>query len=389
MMDRVAVTRSAAVSRDPTFDHITYYFATYLFFAGAETDRWISPVDDFKPIIVHFKRMTERSEHKAGKTPELDRSDAESAYANAVNLYIETRRARIPAFIQKHFSIKGALRIHRAALGWDLVRAPANIALAVPHLLKLLFCSLLRRGGWLGVADRLLRVRTQLETRVEREIRWLIWTELLELPYEDRGRVSERDALADVLFASPSVAEALAAAAEMVSESRDDPVFRKKLAEHLTRYTGARNATAEIATALASTGAGTLLVQQVTPTAISLGPPVAAIFAQQAAVLAFPLGTGLGGVWYSMFPPEPSASLVAGVTAALLVVASVFAAFAGVVVDPVQRALGFHRRRLEAFVDAVATDLADGGGIFKVRTHYIARLFDLFEAVRLAVRAAT
>jgi hypothetical protein len=387
MMARAAVMRSAFMSRSP--DIRRYCVATYLNFARAGTDRGTSPDDDFRAVMVHLKRMTDGSADKGGKAAEFDRSDAERAYASAVSLYTETRRARIPAFIRTHFSLKGALRIHRAALGWDLVRAPANIALAVPHLLKLLLCGLLRRGGRPGVADRLLRVRTQLETRVEREIRWLIWTELLELPYEDRGRTSDRDALAEILFARPSVAEALAAAAGTVSESRDDPAFRTKLAEHLTRYTGARNATAEIATALASTGAGTLLVQQVTPTAISLGPPVAAIFAQQAAVFAFPLGTGLGGVWYSMFPPEPSAGLVAGVTVTLLVVTSVFAAFAGVVADPVQRALGFHRRRLDAFVEAVAADLAEGGGNFRVRAHYVVRLFDFFEAVRLAVRAAT
>ncbi len=340
--------------------------------------------------MVHLNDMTDTRENPTAAGPAFDRGDAERAYANAVSLYVETRRARIPAFIRTHFSVSGALRIHRAAVGWDLLRAPVNIALAVPHLLKLLLCALLRRGGRTRAADRILRVRTQLETKVEREIRWLIWTELLELPYGDRGRTSERDALAEILFARPSVAEALAAAKDAVTENRDDPAFRAKLSEHLTRYTGARNATAEIATALASTGAGSLLVQQVTPTAISLGPPVAALFAQQAAVFAFPLGSGLGGIWYSMFPPEPSAGLIAGVTATLLVVTSVFAAFAGVIADPVQRALGFHRRRLDSFVEAVGADLADGRvGEFRVRAHYVARLFDFFEAVRLAVRAAT
>ena len=78
----------------------------------------------------------------------------------------------------------------------------------------------------------------------------------------------------------------------------------------MSRYTGARIAAAEIATALASAGVGGLVAQQLTPTAFTLGPALAAIVAQQAAIIAFPLGTGLGGIWYAAFPAEPSWQLV-------------------------------------------------------------------------------
>ena len=72
----------------------------------------------------------------------------------------------------------------------------------------------------------------------------------------------------------------------------------------------------------------------------------------------------------------------------MLALSSVIAAFAGIIADPAQRALGIHHRRLEKLIDTIEADLLDGGaGTFRVRTHYVARLFDFFEAVRLAGRA--
>jgi hypothetical protein len=40
------------------------------------------------------------------------------------------RRARVRPFVDQHFSLLGSAAIHRAALGWDILRAPANILLA-------------------------------------------------------------------------------------------------------------------------------------------------------------------------------------------------------------------------------------------------------------------
>ena len=38
------------------------------------------------------------------------------------------------AFVDANFSLSGALRLHRQALGRDLLRAPANVALLAPYL---------------------------------------------------------------------------------------------------------------------------------------------------------------------------------------------------------------------------------------------------------------
>lgn len=320
---------------------------------------------------------------------DIERDRIEKAFKSAARRYIATRRTRMSYFSRRHFSLRGAVRLHRVALGGDLVRAPVNLALAVPHLLKLLVAAVLGRLGRERSANWLRDLPTQLQTAVAREIDWLMWTELLELPHVAGDRVSDRDALAEMLLAEPEIVRAMAAAKELAVRHRDDVVFQARLTETMSRYTGARIAAAEIATALASAGVGGLVAHQLTPTAFTLGPALAALVAEQAAIIAFPLGTGLGGAWYALFPADPSWELVAGVTVGLLVLSSVIAAFAGIVADPVQRALGIHRSRLEKLIESIEADLLDGGpGTFRVRAHYVARLFDFFEAVRIASRVA-
>lgn len=332
--------------------------------------------------------MTSEISQIPGDPLEIERDRIELAFKSAARRYIATRRTRLAYFSRRHFSFRGAMRLHRVALGGDLVRAPVNLALAVPHLFKLLLAAILDGLGRRQTAETLRSLPTQLPTAVAREIDWLMWTELLELPHRAGDRLSERDALAEILLAEPEIARAMAAAKELAARHRDDPVFNARLTDSMGRYTGARIAAAEIATALASAGVGGLVAQQLTPTAFTLGPALATIFAQQAAIIAFPLGTGLGGAWYAVFPAEPSWQLVAGMTGGLLALSSVIAAFAGIVADPAQRALGIHRRRLEKLIDSIEADLLDGGsGDFRVRAHYVARLFDFFEAVRLAARA--
>src|SRR5581483_7608770 len=100
-----------------------------------------------------------------------------------------------------------------------------------------------------------------------------------------------------------------------------------------THYTETRAAAAEITTALIALGAGAAAVKEVTPGALVLGPALAGIMAQQAAISAFPLGAALGRLWYAAFPAAASPGLVAGVTGGLMAVGAVAAAFSGIVTD--------------------------------------------------------
>jgi hypothetical protein len=317
-----------------------------------------------------------------------DRALAQAAVEAGTRGYFAARRQCVGPFVDRHFSMRGTLRLHRVALGWDIARAPLNLSLAVPQVVARLGALAASRLGAVRVARALGRPLI-LETAVAREIVWLVNTELLELPFAQPGRVSTRDALAESILATPEVDALMRGALAEIGRRGDDPEFRARLAHAMGEYTVSRAAAAEITTGLLSLSAGALALQKLTPGAASLGPALAGIMAQQAAVASFPLGGWLGGVWYGLFPLAPSLGLVAGTTGGLMLGASVFAAFAGVVSDPVQRALGLHRRRLHRMINALERQVSNPTAAgFAVHDHYVARLLDVFDIVGAAVRLA-
>ncbi len=320
----------------------------------------------------------------------LDAADVQAIVAAAIDRYVAARHARVRSFVDANYGLRGSFRLHRFALGSDLLRAPVNVALIVPHLLLQLSAAGARRlgaaqaGRWL--ADRQLF----LTTDVARELTRRLYTDLLELPYPDGDDRSDRDALAEEMLADARLATAVDVLSATLSRRGSDPRVRERLAAALDTYAGARNAAAELVVNVAMAGVGATLFKQLTPGALSLGPALAAAVAHQAAVAGFPLGVALGGVWYGLVGTTPSAALVAGATGGLMAVVAMATAFAGVLGDPVQRALGLHQRRLHKLIDAIGDVLRSESEVaYRVRDHYAARIFDLVDVARATYRLAT
>lgn len=308
---------------------------------------------------------------------------------DGVRRYFDDRRARIPGFVDRNFSFRGSLALHRVALGPDILRAPANLLLAGPHAAMKAGGLLANRLGARRLAERAERGGLLLRTDVARRIEWLVMTELLELPTQQPGRESQRDALAETILDDPRVAAEAERLLAPIGRRSDDPAFRARLTEAMASYAGTRAAAAEITTSLMTLGTGALAIKQLTPGAVSLGPALAAVLAQQSAVASFPLGAGLGSLWYGLFPVAPSAALVAGLTGGLMLAAAGVAAFAGIVADPVQRRLGLHTHRLRRMLDALERQILDEKApAFAVHDHYVARLLDLFDLLGSAWRLA-
>ena len=308
---------------------------------------------------------------------------ASAIVRDGVQRYIESRRGRIEAFVDRHFTLAGSLALHRRALGWDLLRAPANLFLAGPALAVKLMAWAARRAGMEGVSAWLAARRLLLDTEVAREIEWLVATELLEIPCRRRDRVSYRDAIAETILADER------AAALLVAPASADPDFRRRLTAAVETYLGSRTATAEIMTGFVATGFGALVAKQATPGLVTLSSALAGMLAQQMAISAFPLGVSLGGLWYSLFPAETGPGLLAATTAGVFLGGAMLAAFSGVVTDPLQRRLGLHRRKLERLLQILEADLSGEPGRNRpMRDHYVARLVDIFDLITLAMRVS-
>jgi hypothetical protein len=304
----------------------------------------------------------------------LDRSEADGIVAEAARAYFDGCRGRVDDFVERNFTLAGSARLHGHAVGWDLLKAPANVALSIPQIGLKLGAAVARRVGRTAAADALASRSLFLDTAVARELRWRLLTDLLRLPAAEGDRVSRTDALAEAILAHPRVQAILAEAGARSS----DPVFRARLETALTEYTGTRAAAAEITTGLIALGTGAVAFQKATPGAVALGPVLAGSIAHGSAVASFPFGATAGGIWYGLFPVQASPFLVAGATAGVLGVAAIATAFAGVVSDPVQRALGIHHRRLAALIDGLEQAFTQGDSQgFVAYDLYVARLMDL------------
>lgn len=264
--------------------------------------------------------------------------------------YFDARRAAVEPFVRRHFSLKGTLRLHREAVGWDLLRAPANVALAPVHIASHLLAWTLGRVGLRRASNWLFSQRLLFRTAVEKRVEALILDELLASP----------------------------AGVPAADGGPEAPASHASHIRQVGNYGGARSAVNEMTVAVGALSVGASAFHAVTPGVLSLAPMVALTIANSAAIAAFPLGVAMGSFWYGLFPAEAPLWLMASVGFGLAASASIVATFAGIVADPAQLHLGIHRRRLLRLIDALeAEHSARGSRAFAPREQYFARLSDL------------
>jgi len=307
---------------------------------------------------------------------------------HGIEAYITSRRARIPLFIAQHFSFRGALALHWKTFRRDFYRHPVNLVWGLPVALVHGAADLLDKAGAPRPAQWLHRIPRGIPTVLHQELQWLLSTELLELPCAQEGRVSHRDALLESILAEPEITALCDAYLTHLHSLADRPAFRAALEQHLAEYGKTRGAVSELAGSLLHLAAGYAALSKATPGALSAGTAAATAIAQHLAIAHFWLGSTVGAWYYAVFPVAASAGLVAATTGALLAAGGVVTALAWIVLDPLLATTGLHRRRLDRFVTALGEELRGGrGGVYRVRDHYIARVFDVLEMLRVATTA--
>jgi hypothetical protein len=305
-----------------------------------------------------------------------------------IDAYVTSRRAKIPGFIDRHFSFRGALALHRKTFGRDVYKYPINLVWGVPVVLVHGTAELLAKAGAHRPAQWLHRLPRGLPTALHQELQWLLYTELLELPYAQEGRASHRDALLEHILAEPRIAALCDEYLRTLHSVADRPGFRAALERHLAEYGKTRGAVSELAGSLLTLATGYATLSKATPGALSAGTAAATAIAQHTAVANFWLGSTVGSWYYAVFPISASAGLVAATTGAMLAAVGVVTALAWIVLDPLLAHTGIHRRRLDRFVTALGEELRGGRrGAYRVRDHYLARVFDVLDMLRSATKA--
>jgi hypothetical protein len=89
-----------------------------------------------------------------------EREWARAVVRDIARRYLASRRECVDPFVDQHFSLTGTLRLHRRAIGWDLLRVPANLLLS-PATLAVSVASriaarlgLARTAAWLDEQRR-------------------------------------------------------------------------------------------------------------------------------------------------------------------------------------------------------------------------------------------
>jgi hypothetical protein len=291
------------------------------------------------------------------RLPALDSALARTIVEDSIRTYFRRRRSRVPGFVDRTFSFSGALQTHRNVLGHDLWKAPLNAALAGPQIGLQAVAGVMALAGRRETAERLKSRELFFRTSVTEKIERGLIVDLLELPYAGKGAPSFHDALAVEILSDHRLDGALGILNGPWGEKQrlqmDD-----KLVQQLAIYLNARGAAGELVSAGVTMAAGGIMLHQLTPGFLTLGP-----------ALAQSLGAKIGGV----------AAFSAG--AAVLAASATAAAFAGVVTDPIQRALGIHHLRLIGLLDSLEAAFLGGDARLAIPEQYAARLIDLVDVI--------
>lgn len=294
-------------------------------------------------------------------------------------LVFDAARARIDGFVRANFGWRGTIGLHRRAFGWDLLRAPFGVMLAPLHVLIRLAAPLLRRLGARGLAAWLDRRQLVLKTAVAREIELRIAAGLIGVAVVP----GDRRPIARIIAGAPELRDLLRRAG-----SPDEADARtRRVAQAIAAYSGTRSAVAEITTALIALVLGAALFRAATPGMVSMAPRLADSWTRDTAIGTFPLGSGLGRMWYGVFPVDTPVGAVVAMVILLILAASALTAFAGVLADPPQAWAGVHRRRLHRLIDSIEADLTGAAPRpFAAREHYYARMADVVDIGSALVR---
>jgi len=118
-----------------------------------------------------------------------ERRQVGQAVERGVAAYVGSRRAKIPAFAERHFSFRGAFALHRKTLGRDAYKIPLNLLWSLPAFLAQTSAAGLEKLGAKRLGQALGKVPLGLQTEYQKEINWLDFGLFTPPPRVDPARL--------------------------------------------------------------------------------------------------------------------------------------------------------------------------------------------------------
>ena len=294
---------------------------------------------------------------------------------DSIHHYTAERRRRVTAFCERYHSWKGMRKIHPESMKEDFITNPLNLLWVIPHALLKSGAEWSRKLGWLAPSEWIKLIPAKFKTGSQKKIEWLLLTELLELPYDHGSWQSHDDALAEEFFRNPKLA-ALRSRPEWDSILHTSPRLWR---QELLADSAERSAAADLASGGATLLAGWCFLGKAALSVFGMGEQYARRSAREEAVESFSLGPlhfgskvdhRLGGIYYDIFPVNPTAAQIWIGTAVVMVGVALLSLVLHALLDPIQQAMGLHEARLQRFLNALEARLLEN-----VRTNMAARIF--------------
>ena len=332
--------------------------------------------------------LPSKEENRAHYT-EPEKTKITKAVDTAINHYIQSRKEKIPSFVKRFFSFKGSLSLHKKAIGKDLYRSPLNIIWALPYTLSGILAKGLNATGRKKAADLLNKIPQGFETDVQKEVKWLIYTELLELPCSLRikgeNKQSKHDALLNEILDQPVIRDMISTQLSVIHEKSLVPDFRASLEKKIRKYTSSRTVAEDLSGSILTLTVGYAAFQNLSPGAISSGAALASAISQKTAISNFWLGSTIGSWYYGMFPTTSSKHLFIMSTASIMAILAIVTTFSGILTDPLQSKLGLHQKRLQKLIYSLEDDLrGQQDKKYQIKDQYVARVFDIIDLLKAA-----
>jgi len=294
--------------------------------------------------VPHDVELLERAQTSPA---ELERGHAVSAVDRSIEAYIERCRKRIPSFVAANFSLEQSWNLQRPTLWRDLACAPINAAWALPHLAVHKAAEAAEKVGS-SRAGRAKRLPAGIKTGYQRQIEQRIRRDLLEWDQEASPAALPQGFLKE-LESVPSLRKRI--------EALDHRAPVQTLDGLLHQFSAGRSIVSDLFGTVLTLAVSWTIMGSVSLSLSNIAHGMARKGAHDRAASHFFLGKKAGSVFYNVFPPKVSDGTIWTTFIVLGVCLTVGAMACTILSDPIRKALGFHRHRLEVLLDDMEREL--------------------------------
>lgn len=272
---------------------------------------------------------------------------AASHIDHAVALYADACRARIPAFVDSHFSLSQTWQLQRPTLARDLLLGPVNALWSIPYLTTSRICKGLDILGIRAASRVLSLIPPGVKTGYQRRIEAVIARSLLDWGEEAPGQGLPRG-LVRVLEQHPELGG---------SEALRRAIAKDALQSVFDQFLSARALVSDVAGAVLTLALGWFLFNAPSLGLMGISERLARRNARSRAASRFFLGRRAGSVFYGVFRPQANWFETIAILAVLAFAIGAVATSCSVLFEPVRKRFGLHERRLHSLVDSIEREL--------------------------------